>query len=70
MIHATCFTNLDGYERETWPTMFVEIPRVGEWVESDSGKSLRVVQITHRMGKPLRRLSTEPRPEIRVELHR
>ncbi len=68
MIEGHCRTNLDGYEMEQWPTQFVAVPRVGERVAAESGRNLKVVEVTHRMNKPLR--DGTPRPCISVELHR
>jgi len=46
-IRGMCRTNLDGYEREEWPTEFVAVPRRGERVQAQSGKHLAVVGVTH-----------------------
>jgi len=59
MVHGYCKTNLDDYCRETWPAKFAAVPRVGEWVEAESGRVLVVVKVTHR-----------PNGEIAVELHK
>lgn len=67
MIKGCCVTNLDGYAVEKWPSEFAAVPRVGEWVEAESGKVLTVVKVTHRMGHT----ATGHRgPVIKVELHR
>lgn len=47
MIHAIVFTNLDEYMKEQWPSAFCGIPRVGDRVQAKSGKTLRVVGVTH-----------------------
>jgi hypothetical protein len=63
IIHGRCFTNLEEYGRERWPTAFVAVPRIGERIEAESGRSLKVVSVTH----------TEPRrdePLLKIELHR
>ena len=49
-IRGICRTNLDGYEREEWPTHFVAVPRRGERVAAKSGKHLAVVGVTHAGG--------------------
>ena len=49
MIYGQCRTNLDNYKREDWPEEFVRVPLVGEWVEANSGNSLKVCGITYRM---------------------
>ena len=41
------FTNLDNYIKEIWPDLFVEVPKIGSRIKSDSGKILKVVGITH-----------------------
>jgi hypothetical protein len=46
-INGICITYLDDYKKENWPKEFVEVPRVGDIVESQSGKHLRVMQIIH-----------------------
>lgn len=61
-INGYCKTNLDDYKREDWPTKFVAVPRVGDWVESKGGKILAVVKVTHRM--------VAGEPSIAVELHK
>jgi hypothetical protein len=50
-----CFTNIDAMKGEKWPTFSEGLrPRVGELVQSVSGKTLRVVAITYReqVGEP------------------
>ena len=47
MIKGICHTNLDDYQRETWPEEFVAVPRKSSKIESKSGKTLRVVDVTH-----------------------
>jgi hypothetical protein len=41
---------VDGYNQETWPTTFLHSPKTGDFVESNSGKKLRISEITHRHG--------------------
>jgi len=81
-IKGECYTNLDEYHREHWPTMFVAVPRVGEVVQAESGKLLRVVRVTHcvravKKPVPVRSFSEAStkcievkEPYIRVELHK
>lgn len=71
-IRGVCRTNLDGYEREEWPTLFVAVPRKGERVEAKSGRSLVVVSVTHTVGAlghafPGQSVSD---PYILIELHK
>ncbi len=47
MIQGHCHTNLDDYQREEWPKMFVAVPKEGDWVEAQSGKVLTVCKVTH-----------------------
>lgn len=70
MIEAACRTNLDDYQREKWPTEFVALPRLGDWVEAESGVRLRVVGVTHRMDRPGPGQCGASVPVIEVELHR
>jgi len=56
MIYAKCFTNLDDYSIDKWPTKFTCRPQVGDSVESKRGRRLKIVHITHSMnnvGDPL-----------------
>ena len=46
-ITAICKTNLDDFQKETWPKLFVEIPQIGHSIKGRSGKILKVVNITH-----------------------
>ena len=41
---------VDGYNQEVWPTTFSHSPKTGDFVESNSGKKLRISEITHRNG--------------------
>lgn len=47
MIKVTCHTNLDGYAHSEWPRQTVALPRVGDFIQSSSGKKLQIVQVTH-----------------------
>ena len=47
MIMVTCFTNLDDFRGERWPTRLTCKPVVGEKVRARSGKQLTIVAITH-----------------------
>ena len=72
MIRGICHTNLDSFRHATWPTEFVEVPRIGSSVEASSGASLKVVNITHAMidvgdhGY----YNTEMKPIIKIELNK
>lgn len=65
MIKGKCFTNLDGYKNDMWPTLFDRTPEKGEYVQAASGKKLTVVNITHSQTQ-----KDEPEPYIIVELSR
>jgi hypothetical protein len=56
------FTNLDLFERETWPTVFACKPQIGEFATAESGRYLRIVAIWHCVDK-------NKDPYLRVELH-
>lgn len=47
MIEGVCRTNLDAYKTANFPTVFVAVPRLGESVEDDRGRQLKVHKITH-----------------------
>jgi hypothetical protein len=64
-----CHTNIDDGRRETWPTDFVTCPKIGDYVEAESGYQLVVCTIYHRMvyhqyGSRIEK----PYPQIIVEL--
>ena len=64
MIQGHCRTNLDDYQRETQPRVFVAVPKVGERVRGESGAELKVCQITHYCVVENGR--TEPRIEVEL----
>lgn len=79
MIKGTCHTNLDGYESDSWPTMFISVPNKGDRVLSICGnKSLKVCGITHtQFTRPgsvnevnYSGLKAESFPCIKVELNK
>ena len=48
MITATCYTNLDKYKGSRWPSRFIELPKVGDFVRCrDTKLELRVNRIIH-----------------------
>ncbi len=74
MIEGYCTTNLDDYEHEKWPSSFVAVPEKGDYVQAKSGKTLKVVGITHSMNwtmerTPFERPSNET-PYVIVELNK
>jgi len=74
MIRGSCRTARDGYETEKWPAVFCSVPRVGERVEGKSGRSLKVVRVTHYMIEADLDEAVELKgtmvPRIAVELNR
>lgn len=74
MIKGYCHTNLDGYERVVWPTVFAAVPRIGDRVTGVSGSerhSLKVVGITHEETLQNGNGSfMEQTPILSIELHR
>ncbi|KKN40823.1 hypothetical protein LCGC14_0729650 [marine sediment metagenome] len=70
MIKGYCHTNLDGYQRYSWPELFCSVPNIGDKVLTQCHeKSLKVVSITHLLGfegQP----PNAPYPMIRIELHK
>lgn len=67
MVRGKCFTNLDGYKNDMWPTLFDCTPNIGDSVQAVSGRKLTVVNITqHSQGAG----SEEPVQYIIVELSR
>ena len=65
-IRVYCHTNLDDYKNERWPEVFVVPPHVGDSVTSESGKTLRIVQITHGYV----RVTTADPIWLEIELHK
>ncbi len=51
MIEVRCTTNLDGYNKVTWPSVMCCRPMIGDQVRTVSGekRSLKIVGITHSM---------------------
>lgn len=68
MIKAICYTNLDDYKREEFPKLFVALPNKGDYVQAESGKTLKVVAITHCFRESATTFPAQP--YIKVELHK
>jgi hypothetical protein len=67
MIRGRCRTNIDEYKCEEWPSVFVAVPRRGEWIRAKSGKVLTVVMVTHLADAGTRGAENNS-PSIEVEL--
>lgn len=65
-IKVYCHTNLDEFAYETWPKVLTCRPDVGDYVRSNSGKTLKVVRVVHTMEIT----SNSERPCLEVELHK
>lgn len=68
-----CRTNLDDYQREEWPTDVAVRPIKGDYIKSQSGKSLVVSRITHCQprGRSMSMVDHYPgEPYLEVELAR
>jgi hypothetical protein len=63
MIKVVCTTNLDDYRHTLWPTVMATLPNKGDRVRSQSGKTLKVVGITHS-----ERLDGQPIVEIELSI--
>lgn len=46
LFQISCFTNLDEYKREEWPTQLPAVPQVGQKMVAKSRKKLTVVAVT------------------------
>ena len=68
MIQGYCRTNLDGYERVTWPRVFAGVPQRGDYVQATKGgKILKVYSVTHYS---IIAESGVEHPRIEVELNK
>ena len=38
MINVKCFSNVDDFKYEIWPTEFYDVPIEGAWVQAESGR--------------------------------
>ena len=47
MYEIQCFTNLDDFRREGWPTKLFNRPFVGDYITSKSGEELSIIKISH-----------------------
>lgn len=47
-IPVHCYTNLDHYQTEIWPKYFCCRPQIGDYVQAESGKTLRICGIVHK----------------------
>ena len=49
MIRATCVSNRDEFRSSGgWPEIFVDLPRIGDYVENGNGLRMKVFSITHK----------------------
>ena len=48
MIRGKCHTSIDEFRSVKWPENFVAVPRIGEFVEDESGRRLRVYSVAHK----------------------
>jgi hypothetical protein len=68
MPNYTCRVYLDEAKQKRWPTDFVTCPRVGDYVTSEDGFKLKVLNIIHCTRRhPLEGTRI---PHIEVELGR
>jgi hypothetical protein len=73
MMKVHCFTYLDEYRQQQWPSELAARPLVGDWVESSSGMKLKVVSVTHSRSARRQHANTlgaKPEPILKVELHK
>ena len=47
MVEAQCFTSLATHTYGEWPTVFAALQRVGDFVQAECGKSLKINKIVH-----------------------
>jgi len=64
-MRVLCFTNLDSYRAEKWPSLMVAMPNKGDYVRSEQGKRLKIVSITHYMSQQ----GNESQAMLEIELH-
>lgn len=70
VIRVQCRTNLDRFKGERWPEAMVAVPRKGEMVQSESGKALCVVEVTHAVyGERTMERALHGQPYVKVDLH-
>lgn len=62
IVDVNCFTNVDDMMRQEWPERMY-CPKIGDRVESKTGKFLFICAITHRQ-------DDDGSPRLRVELMR
>lgn len=73
MIKVHCFTYLDEYKHQQWPSEFTSRPLVGDMVEASSGMRLKIISVIHSRSPRKQHANTlgaEPEPILKVELHK
>ena len=70
MINGKCFSDVDDFKYEIWPTEFYDIPIVGAWVQAESGRVAQIDKIiyTTRKGKKISSVDNETHPFIKIEI--
>ena len=66
MIEGKCRTSHDDYSFTRWPTLFTRVPKIGEYVMGDDGRSLKVIKVIH--WQDTYDMSRDPKPYVTVEL--
>jgi len=51
MINGKCFSNVDDFKYEIWPTEFYNVPIEGAWVQAESGRIAQICKIIHTTRK-------------------
>ncbi|KKM83861.1 hypothetical protein LCGC14_1305140 [marine sediment metagenome] len=71
-IPVSCRTNLDGYKREQWPVEMIVRPLVGDPVKSLSGRTLKIISVTHatRKGRAVSSVDNILHPVLEIELNK
>ncbi len=71
LVPVSCHTNLDDFRGLRWPKLMYN-PQVGQYVEAECGRYLKIVRITHVQLSSERRLTNEYPNGVylSIELHR
>lgn len=71
MIKGICRSNVDEFRTGNWPELFVEVPKVGDYVANSNGLTMKVTSVTHKVRNKIEakeRMQIELEPYVEIEL--
>lgn len=55
MVKGKCIVNKQEHYKHTWPNIFVEVPRINDYIRGSGGLELKVIKVVHSTEISLKR---------------